>query len=419
MSRMYFVLLLVLLLVLLIEGNENILKKRENIVAQCEYDALKVGSDIADLFNKPIGDENLEDRIHQENIIEHLGFAPWIASNDNEKLLQTKNKWINSKIEDSPYNVLNKKWIYMFGDSTLRQIWASFAAPFQDNHFERNSKEWTRQYCNKQEHRTHHLHGNNFHENDGWGGPCGKNEVTCHVAGYGEGGLLTLDWKHFPYEDYDEWLWGNSGPWINGFSGENRLPNVLVVQLGLHSCWHAHPDGLYSKHLQSINSSMINKHLKDIPILMEAIRHAIYYSKSNNSNPIVIFSTSGSTGVENSALMDECILKFNRAVSDYAHAYGFFVLERGEIERRIIYKSIQNDVPYIKLDMHLPQPVQNIIATCLLKLIDCLDKNKSIITDNNLVLNYYLNSTIVNNMLQLRKKPTYNSRPLHVPPPPQ
>ena len=164
---------------------------------------------------------------------------------------------------------------------------------------------------------------------------------------------------------------------------------------------------------------MINKHLKDIPILMEAIRHAIYYSKSNNSNPIVIFSTSGSTGVENSALMDECILKFNRAVSDYAHAYGFFVLERGEIERRIIYKSIQNDVPYIKLDMHLPQPAQNIIATCLLKLIDCLDKNKSIITDNNLVLNYYLNSTIVNNMLQLRKKPTYNSRPLHVPPPPQ
>jgi hypothetical protein len=172
---MYFVLLLVLLLVLLIDGNENILKKRENIVAQCEYDALKVGSDIADLFNKPIGDENLEDRIHQENIIEHLGFAPWIASNDNEKLLQTKNKWINSKIEDSPYNVLNKKWIYMFGDSTLRQIWASFAAPFQDNHFERNSKEWTRQYCNKQEHRTHHLHGNNFHENDGWAGPCGKN----------------------------------------------------------------------------------------------------------------------------------------------------------------------------------------------------------------------------------------------------
>ena len=41
-------------------------------------------------------------------------------------------------------------------------------------------------------------HGVFHHE--GWRGPCGLNEVTCHVSGYGEGGLLTLDWKHFPYE---------------------------------------------------------------------------------------------------------------------------------------------------------------------------------------------------------------------------
>ena len=26
-------------------------------------------------------------------------------------------------------------------------------------------------------------------------GPCGINEVTCHVSGYDEGGLLTYDWK--------------------------------------------------------------------------------------------------------------------------------------------------------------------------------------------------------------------------------
>lgn len=28
----------------------------------------------------------------------------------------------------------------MFGDSTTRQIWASFAAPFQNINFERNAK---------------------------------------------------------------------------------------------------------------------------------------------------------------------------------------------------------------------------------------------------------------------------------------
>ena len=29
----------------------------------------------------------------------------------------------------------------------------------------------------------------------GWMGPCGVNEVTCHVSGYDEEGILTYDWK--------------------------------------------------------------------------------------------------------------------------------------------------------------------------------------------------------------------------------
>ena len=43
--------------------------------------------------------------------------------------------------------MLRGKWVYFFGDSTIRQIWVSYAAPFQDNKFERNAKEWTRHYC--------------------------------------------------------------------------------------------------------------------------------------------------------------------------------------------------------------------------------------------------------------------------------
>ena len=50
--------------------------------------------------------------------------------------------------------------------------------------------------------------------------------------------------QHFPYEDYDEWMWGNYGPW-GEFSKERRVPDVLVVGgLGLHSCksheFHSH-----------------------------------------------------------------------------------------------------------------------------------------------------------------------------------
>jgi hypothetical protein len=65
---------------------------------------------------------------------------------NSAKDLQSAGGWIGKNIEDSPYNILNHKWIYMYGDSTVRQVWSSYAAPFQGNHFERNAKEWSRQY---------------------------------------------------------------------------------------------------------------------------------------------------------------------------------------------------------------------------------------------------------------------------------
>jgi len=67
-------------------------------------------------------------------------------------------------------------------------------------------------------------------------------------------------------KDYDHYLWGGNGPWRKGFAGENnRRPDVLTVQFGMHSCWHANPQGLYSKHLKEINISMIDSHIHAIP----------------------------------------------------------------------------------------------------------------------------------------------------------
>lgn len=40
--------------------------------------------------------------------------------------------WAGSKnITDSAYWALEDKWLYMMGDSTQRQIWATFVSPFQ------------------------------------------------------------------------------------------------------------------------------------------------------------------------------------------------------------------------------------------------------------------------------------------------
>jgi len=376
----------------------DLLRRYENEVSRCEISSLKLGSDIADVFNAPIGEEDWNERVHQDLIIEKLGFAPWTANGisgtggktlqgNDARAIYEKAGWGGKNIAESPYAYLDHKWIYMLGDSTTRQVWASFASPFQGNNFERNAKEWTRHYCNGQSHRKRHAKNGEF-DHEGWRGPCGVNEVTCHVSGYGDKGVLSFDWKHFPYEDYDEYLWGTEGPFRAGFPGEGlRRPDVLTVQMGMHTCWHANPEGLYSKHLPGINDTMVEAHLKSIPKLMQSIREAIDQDVvpkapsaagdvQTQTRTTVIVLTSGSTGMDTGGVsIDTCIRRFNRAATKAAHDYGFAVLDRGEIEHRLMHKSTLAEHPILRSDMHLPQPGQNLVSTCLLHLMGCLSNS--------------------------------------------
>ena len=125
-------------------------------IAKCELETMHLGSEMADVFNSLVGTEGWAERLHQDFIAEHLGFATFMSkglqnsgltlTKSSSKQLQERGNWTGKSVNHSPYKVLNHKWVYMFGDSTTRQVWASFAAPFQGNNFERNSKEWTRQY---------------------------------------------------------------------------------------------------------------------------------------------------------------------------------------------------------------------------------------------------------------------------------
>ena len=77
-------------------------------------------------------------------------------------------------------------------------------------------------------------------------------------------------------------------------------------------------------------------------------------------------------------LQDECIWRFNRILTHEAHKQGFAVLEREEIERRLLFKA-EHYIPTrnMKPNLHLETPAPNIIATALLTLISCLKKNES------------------------------------------
>ena len=70
--------------------------------------------------------------------------------------------------------------------------------------------------------------------------------------------------------------------------------------------------------------------------------------------------------------VDACIAQFNRIVTDQAHVYGFPVLDKGEIERRLMRKSYGHSNPPLANEVHLAQPGPAISSTSLLSLITCL-----------------------------------------------
>jgi len=194
---------------------------------QCEVEALAVGTALTDNYNSLDEGTEWDSRIHSDFMSEYLGFfgivtqGIWGKAGKTSELresmkLQKKGKWLGLKnISESAYWALENQWLYMMGDSTQRQVWATFVSPAGGNDFERNSKEWTRENCRRQwPHRKKHP-ANGVFEDEGWNGKCGNNEVTCDVSGYGKQGKMTFDWKHFPYEDYDEWVLGESGLWGN------------------------------------------------------------------------------------------------------------------------------------------------------------------------------------------------------------
>lgn len=251
----------------------------------------------------------------------------------------------------------------------MRQMWGTVLSPLTSNEFERNAKEWTRENCAKQYPKRRQHPADHFFPEEGWGGRCGNNEITCHLSGYGKAGKVTFDWKHFTWEDYDEWLFGEEGLWKRNAT-ERTFPDILVVHVGLHTCVHSW------SHFAT-NHSMIQKHERDLNILMKRIREAIERTPSKFPRTQVIYQAPGRGGVTD-AREDACSRHFNRVAVKEAHVQGFPVFEREEIERRLLFKSeYYTEHRTIKNNLHLDGPGPNIVATSLLALISCLSRNSS------------------------------------------
>jgi len=190
------------------------------------------------------------------------------------------------------------------------------------------------------------------------------------LSGFGKTGKITFDWKHFPYEDYDEWLFGETGLWQSNATLQG-YPDILVVHVGLHTCVHA-----ISTH--AVNTSMISKHTADLLPMFQAISRAMDRIPSHLPRTQVIIQLPGRSGGNFDARRDGCSRSFNRVLARLAHEHHFVVFEREEIERRLLFKSEYfADTRSMKALLHLEQPAPGIVTTALLGLIGCLARNTS------------------------------------------
>ena len=197
--------------------------------------------------------------------------------------------------------------------------------------------------------------------------------MTCHdEEHFGKTGKITFDWKHLIFEDYDEWLWGNRGP----FLADSRSPDYVIISVGMHSCLH------YHEHLTDTNDNGSQKHedlvQKELALLMTALSEYIERLRGYGRKSEIIFMTTGRLHNHESDeiaqfQLDKCILKFNRFVSTLAHRQGFVIFEREEVERRLLSKSSHL---MGQLGISLPKPAPEIVATSLLAMIACLQKGR-------------------------------------------
>jgi hypothetical protein len=175
--------------------------------------------------------------------------------------------------------------------------------------------------------------------------------------------------KHFSWEDYDEYLFGESGLWQSN-STIGSYPDILVVHVGLHTCIHA----IQGQHY---NATMIQQHEADVILLVKSIRTAIDRIPSSHPQTLVIFQLPGRTG-KSEPRADQCSRQYNRVLAKEAHNYGFTVIEREEIERRLLFKSEFSPVfKSVHNALHLESPAPNIVACSLLILVGCLSQNIS------------------------------------------
>jgi hypothetical protein len=151
-------------------------------------------------------------------------------------------------------------------------------------------------------------------------------------------------------------------------------PDYILLQIGYSACYLPYNTTTHT------NEDMISKTEKTIPQFMTSLKEIMSTSLTEDgSNSTLILSLPGRSYLKDYRA-NTCTWRMNRILAYHAHMNGFIVIEREEIEHRLVFKSEHSNHPFLEVKIGgLDTPAPQIIATTFLSLIACLQSNISFV----------------------------------------
>lgn len=194
--------------------------------------------------------------------------------------------------------------------------------------------------------------------------------MSCNTTGFGTQGLFTYHNHETLLEDYvpntlshllslDSFTSSDSG--INASSQQ-----YFLLQVGYKTCFAPFNDST----TYPPDSYIPQIEAKVKPFFQEL------FSVMNSSN--VIVSLPGrSFSDHNNRVADVCTWKLNRMITHQAHLHGWMVLEREEIEHRLVLKSDYVEEPLRSTVSMMAFPAPQMISASLITMLHCLDQQQT------------------------------------------
>jgi len=191
--------------------------------------------------------------------------------------------------------------------------------------------------------------------------------LLCNSTGFGSNGVIT-------FQHHDSLLEEFKPNTLQSILSPESLYSTTIlsgdqfffIQLGYHACFAPfNQSSLYSTDYIKTAEGNIKSFLDELAEVLKP-----FTREANN----VIISMTGRTFPTDDRAADVCTWRLNRMIAYHAHTHGWMLLEREEIEHRLLLKTDYADEPIRSVHSLLTFPAPQIIASSAIAMIDCVNK---------------------------------------------